>query len=579
LRTFDLLGAKDSFAHAIEVDPNFSLAHSYLAEAWEALGYDELAKQQSHTAFDLSTHLRREDKIVIEARFRALNGEWESAINLYRSLYTLYPENLEYAYRATDAQIRGGHADGALQLIAELRKPPSPVATDPRLDLKAAEAEEALSDFAKEKQFATRAAEGARAKGYRLLEAEALWRSCAAMASLGDLAGAESACRSSVEQAQPVGDLLLVARGFTILGRVAEARGDSTQRLQQHRQALQFASKIGSRRDMVGALINIANATADLGDLVKAQRAYQDALAVAREINDRAQIVALLNDMATVTQSRGDYPGALRLYQQALNEALAVSDKDSAARAQNNLGAIYFLQGDFVRAEENLKRAVQTATETGHKNDEAQFLYILGETKLAMGDLVAAESHCQDGLKLANEVGDKSTIASGQMCIADLRLQSGKALEVEALVGPAADEFRKQGMRDEEAMARNLLSSALLDLGRTEEAQKELETIKAAPPQDAAVQLSVAVNEARFQALAGRASLAAAFGSLNQKSQKLGLLGLQFEVRLAQGEAALNAGERNRGVNTLSALEKDADRRGFRQIARRAKNLKERYLS
>lgn len=574
LRTFDLLGSKDSFTKAIALDPNFSLAHTYLAEAWEGLGYDDMAKQESKLAFDLSSQLGREDKTVIEARFRALLGDWDAAVNLYRSLYTLYPENPEYAYRTTDAQIRGGKPNDALKTIADLRKQPESITMDARLDLKEAEAAESLSDFAKEKEAASRAADDARNRGYRLLEAEALWRECAAMASLGGAQGAQAACRASIALAQPVGDLLLVARGFTILGRIAEAQGDPAQGLQQHRRALEFARKIGSRRDITGALINIANAMASQGDLPGAQKSYQEALGVARDINDRIQIVTLLNNMATLSQTQGDYPAALRLYRQSLDEARAVSDKDSMARAQNNIGLIYLMQGNFATAAENIERAVQLASDTGHKNDQAQFLYTLGESKLLQGDLAAAESNFQTGLKLASQAGDKATIASGQMAMADLKLQSGAMAEVERLARPAADEFHAEGMKDEESAARNLLAAAFIALARPDEASKELELIRGLASQDPAVKLAVAITAARLQAAkTSGASGKEIFEDLAAEGKKLGLPELEFEARMAQGETTLLWGDRQTGLTVLSSLQKDAERRGFRQFGSRAREL------
>src|SRR5437660_3568581 len=262
LRNFDLLGARDSLTKATVADPNFSLARAYLAQAWGALGYDGKAMEEAKTAFELSSHLGREDKTLVEARFREMSSEWDKAVDLYRSLWTLYPENPEYAIRSADVQIRAGKANDALKTIALLRKQPDSISKDPRLDLKEAEAAESLADLSKEKQAALRGADVARAKGSRLLEAEALWRACGAMAFLGEAPGAQVACRQSIELAKPVGDLLLVARAFTILGLVAGTQGDPKQSLEQHRQALEFARKIGSRRDITGALTNIGNVLA-----------------------------------------------------------------------------------------------------------------------------------------------------------------------------------------------------------------------------------------------------------------------------------------------------------------------------
>jgi serine/threonine protein kinase/tetratricopeptide (TPR) repeat protein len=574
LRNFDLLGARDSLTKATAADPNFSLAHAYLAEAWAGLGYDEKAKEEAKTGFELSSHLGREDKTLVEARFREISPEWDKAVDLYRSLWTLYPENPEYAIRAADVQIRAGKANDALKTIALLRKQPDSISKDARLDLKEAEAAESLSDFSKEKQAALRGADGARTKGSRLLEAEALWRACGAMAFLGEAPGAQVACRQSIELAKPVGDLLLVARAFTILGLVAGTQGDPKQSLEQHRQALEFARQIGSRRDITGARTNIGNVLANQGDLAGAQKSYEDALGVAQEIDDRGQIITLLNNLATVSQTLGKFPVALRLYQQSLDQARTILDKGSVARAQHNIGFIYSLQGDLSSALQNFEQAVAGAEETGNKSDQAQILYALGDAKLDQGDLTAADEDHQTGLRLATQIGDKSTVALGRLSLGRLRLQEGRPAEAEVLARQAADEFKAEGFKDLESAARNLVATALLDLAREKDATQEMDLIRQLSPQDTAVRLAVAITSGRLQMRSGK--LAAGkreLDSVVSDARKLGIAGLQFEARLAQGEIALFGGDKRTALSLLSTLQKDAGRKGFRQIEIRAKGV------
>jgi serine/threonine protein kinase/tetratricopeptide (TPR) repeat protein len=574
LRNFDLLGARDSLTKATLADPNFSLAHAYLAEAWGSLGYDEKAKQEAKTGFELSSHLGREDKTLVEARFREISSEWDKAVDLYRSLWTLYPENPEYAIRSADVQIRAGKANDALKMIELLRKQPDSIAQDPRLDLKEAEAAESISDFSKEKQAALRGADAARAKGSRLLEAEALWRACGAMAFLGEAPGAHAACRQSIGLAKPVGDLLLVARAFTVLGLVAATQGDPKQSLEQHRQALEFARKIGSRRDITGALTNIGNVLANQGDLAAAQKSYEDALGVAQEIDDRGQIITLLNNLATVSQTLGKFPVALRLYQQSLDQARTLRDKGSVARAQHNIGFIYSLQGDLSSALRNFQEAVQGAEDTGNKSDQAQILYALGDAKLDQGDLTAADEDHQSGLRLATQIGDKSTVALGRLSLGRLRLQEGRAAEAEVLARQAADEFKGEGFKDLESAARNLVATALLDLDREKDATQEMDLIRQLSPQDTAVRLAVAITSGRLQMHSGK--LAAGKKELDSvvaDARKLGIPGLQYEARLAQGEIALFGGDKRTALFLLSTLQKDAGKKGFRQIEVRAKGI------
>jgi tetratricopeptide (TPR) repeat protein/TolB-like protein len=574
LRTFDLVGAKDGLLQATAADPNFSLAHAYLAAAWSQLGYDDKAREEAKLGFELSSHLGREDKTLVEARFREISSDWDRAADLYRSLWTLFPENPEYAIRAAEVQIRAGKAADALKTIELLRKRPEPISQDPRLDLKESEAAESISDFSREKQAALRAAEGARAKASRLLEAEALWRACAAMAMQGDAGGAAAACQQSIAISKPTGDLLLVARGYTILGLVAGTQGDPQQSLEQHRQALEFARKIGSRRDITGALTNIGNVLANQGNLAEAQRSYQSALRVAQEINDRGQMITLLNNLATLSQTEGKFPVALRLYQQSLDQARSVSDKGGAARAQNNIAFIYLLRGDFLRALENNQEAVKAAEDTGNKSDQAQFLYGLGDIQLDQGKLSPAEENYQTGLRLSTEVGDKSAVALGRLSLARLRLETERAAEAEVLARQAAEEFAAEGLRDLESLARNLLAAALLALDRQKDANDEIDRIGRILVQDPTVKLAVAITSARCRARTGKAAEGSTeLARAAAEARKLGVPRLQFEARLAQGEIGLLGGEKRSALTVLSSLEKEAATKGYKQVEARAREV------
>lgn len=574
LRNFDSLGARDVLQEAIKADANFALAHAALAEAWEKLGYDDRAKEAARQAFVLSSHLSRDDRLTVEARFREISSEWDRAVGIYQSLWTFYPENPEYALRAAEVLIRAGRGNDALKTIDMLRKQPGPISKDPRLDLKEAEAEESLSDFPKEKDSAQRAANGAAARGSRLLQAEALWRSCAAKAFLGDAAGANADCEKSIELAKPVGDLLLAARSYTILGNVAGAQGDPTRGLEQHRQALEYARRIGSRRDVTGALNNIGDSQASLGDQSGAQKSYEEALGVAREINDQGQIIMLLNNLANVSQTLGKFPAALRLYQQSLDAARAVQDKGGVARAQNNIGSIYSLQGNFPLALQNIEQAVKAASETGNKSDQAQFMFGLGTTKLAQGDLAAAEEQYQAGLRLATQIGEKSTIALGQISLSDLRLQTGKAKEAETLARQAADEFHAEGLRDHEAEARSLLAAALVDANRPADATKEMDLLTQLAPQDPTVKLAVSITSGRLELRHGNAAIARKrLDAAAAEARRIGIPSLQFEARMAMGEVTLFQGNKRAALAALELLQKDADQKGFKRFGERAKEF------
>ena len=162
LRVFDALAARPLLESAIAIDPDYSLAHSALATAWSSLGYDENARAETRRAFELSTNLSREDRLVVEARYRETNNEAERAIDIYRTLWNYFSDNLDYGLQLAGAQTAAAKGREALTTVEALRKLGAPASLDPRIDLAEALAAAALSDFQGSQVAAARAAEKAR---------------------------------------------------------------------------------------------------------------------------------------------------------------------------------------------------------------------------------------------------------------------------------------------------------------------------------------------------------------------------------------------------------------------------------
>ncbi len=140
---------------------------------------------EAKQAFDLATGLSPGKRVEIEAQYRELTHEWDRAITIDKSLWTVFPDNLEYGLRLANDQIEAGKGKDAFTTIATLRKIPGP-AEDPRIDLTGAAAAEALGDFKREFALAAQAAAEAETAGARLLRANALLRQCWALDLTGE---------------------------------------------------------------------------------------------------------------------------------------------------------------------------------------------------------------------------------------------------------------------------------------------------------------------------------------------------------------------------------------------------------
>ena len=238
LRLLDAVGARPFLESAASKDPSSPFIHSALSSAWSALGYQARAQDEAKRALDTARNLRREDFLPIEGRYREVAGEWDRAIDIYKSLWMVFPDDLEFGLRLANAQTRAGKGKDALVTIAEMRKRPEISAVDPRIDLAEAATAEDLGDFRLEESAATRAQEKADSIGARLLASAALLRKCWALDNLGDRRGAFDAARHARETFAAAGDLEGEARSLKNMGDVVDDEGNHTEGLRYYEAAL-----------------------------------------------------------------------------------------------------------------------------------------------------------------------------------------------------------------------------------------------------------------------------------------------------------------------------------------------------
>jgi hypothetical protein len=134
---------------------------------------------------------------------------------------------------------------------------------------------------------------------------------------------------------------------------------------------------------------------------------------------------------------------------------------------------------------------------------------------------------------------------------------------------------------DLEAAASTVLARALLQQGKSAEAQEAAEAAMSfsATSQEPMIRLYNAINAARIRkASSGRSAFQKRSMGLiihdlevvTAHAKKSGSLGLEFEAKLALGEAELGSARSTRGLAQLASVEREARVRGFGLIARKA---------
>ncbi len=585
LRHFDARGARDLLEQAVAVDSNYALAHAALSDAWSALGYAEVARNEVLKAWQLSAQLPPPDRLSIEARYREANSEWDQATRIYQRLAAQFPDSADYGLRLAGAQINSGKANEALVTLERLHKLPAPMAGAAAIEFVQSQVAEKLGDFERAQANAAEAAAVAHAGGAQILEADARALECRQLVQLSRLDQAEAACESAREIYARTGDRLGLAASMAYLAAAYCNQGNVNEARQLYTQALDIDREIGNARsDAQWALNGLAVLLMQQGDLAGARRLYEESLGMARLAGSRPDEAAALGNIASMWLREGNLPRARELFEQALQTSQSIAAKAAEASALNNLGQTLYLLGDLPESAKMLGRAVEADRETGAKLESADALSWLGRVYLAQADWDDARRRLDESVQVANRI---SPIFGAQyrLARAELSLAMGLPAEAEGPVRGDLEVLRRAKALDRELEARVLLARALLDQGKVAEARQEvaLADVLARTSQQRAERLAFSIVAARAEAASGKpADLERAVRELQATvidAERQGFLGYQLEARLALGEIESQDGRRVVARGSLEKLEQDARASGFQTIARNAARALEKLKS
>jgi DNA-binding winged helix-turn-helix (wHTH) protein/tetratricopeptide (TPR) repeat protein len=574
LRVFDALEARDLLQQAIAADPKFSLAHSALAEAWSRLGYDKKAQQEARQAYELSVNLSGEEKLLAEGRYRDVNHENEKAIEVYRTLFTLFPDNVDYGLKLAAAQVRRSEWRDALATVESLRKLAPPASEDPRIDLQEAPAWAELGELKREQPLLARAVERARAQGSRLILAEALNKQCRMFSYLGQVQNAVAACRESRDTCASAGD----HQGEAVALRTwadAITETDAPQSIRLYQQALTIFRRNGSEAGVAAVLNNLGLVYEAQGDLATAEKMHRDALAIFRLLDDKTRQLAAIGNIADERMEQGDLRGATLLYE----EQLQLGDTKNPYPVYN-IALLHELQGDLASAKQGFELSLATWQKAGDQDSSAYAMWSLGSLLVQEADFSGARKMYEQALAIRTKAGDKLTIAETQLELADLSLEEAHSpVEQEAAIRQALEVFQKQKARDDETLTWCILARALLVEGKAAAVTEAMQHARslADKSQNPEIRWRTAITAARIETAekggvhnsAGNA-IRKELAAIIAKSREMGYQGIELDARLALAEIEMKAGQATAGRDHLTAIEADAKAEGYNLIARKA---------
>jgi len=531
LRVFDALGARDVFQQAIAAEPSYALSHSALAAAWAMLGNHGMAKSESKRAFDLSSNLPRADRLLVEARYHEMSGDWDKAIEIYRALFEFFPDDVDYGLALARTQSSGGRGKEALETVSTLRQ--LPFGEDPRIDLEDARGAESLGNFKRDLASATRAADKARGMGASTLLAHAREDQAWAFANLGRSDKAAIAVNEAQQLFAAAGDQKGVAEARSLSGVVLDNQGDAMGAKARYEESLALYRQIGDKLGVANELDNLGDELLALGDLEGARREYDKSMATYREIGHENGVCLTKGALGPVLLALGDSSGSISTSQQSVAICQQLGDRNKAAIALASLGKTLRIEGRATEARKDESEAVSTF----------------------------------------EDIGDKQQAARSRGAIAELLLDEGKTVEAAEIARQAVDEFKSENAARDEAVADTILSQALLKQGNTVDARRAIDEARTdlSRSHDCEAELMVAIAAARVQAASSgpvNAKRAATdLREIARQASSIRWVPYELEARLALAEIEVDSDDRVNGRTLLEALHKEAIDRGLGLIA------------
>jgi DNA-binding winged helix-turn-helix (wHTH) protein/tetratricopeptide (TPR) repeat protein len=531
LWAFDYFGARDLLNKAIVADPDFPLTHAALSEVWWHTGYDAKARVEARRALELSNHLSQEQRLLVEGQYQRTVEEWPKAVETYRSLFRLFPDNLDYGILFASAQMHLS-AEDSLQTLAALRRLPAPLGDDARIDMTEASAW-INRDFTKAAAAAKLAIEKATAQGSPVIVSRTYGILCQQEPSIGASTEAIDICRNALEASIAAKDPNGEAMMRTDLASLYYLRGDITQSAEMLQQAVKKFKQVGNRDGVATALSNFADARLSQGELMEARKLLEESIPEYQAVDDKEGVVLNLDSLGDIWRQNGELDKAEITYQQAETIARKIEDKNAIA---------YVLSG-------------------------------MGDLALDRGDLTLARKRYEEALALRSQAGEKQSAAESRVSLAKLAIEEGHAADAETVIRKCKEQFHQDQQADDELAASIVLIEGLLSESKLSEALFEAGQAKSLADKSAntLLHLQFEMMFARAEGLAGHFPLASADLERTLKNaHSHQLLGLELETRLAVAELKSRSGQSVAASAESLSLENSARKNGFGLIASKA---------
>jgi DNA-binding winged helix-turn-helix (wHTH) protein/tetratricopeptide (TPR) repeat protein len=580
LRQFDASSAKELLQQAVEADPNFPLAHAMLSRAWGQLGYEQNRKKEARKALDLSSRLPRMYRLQIAGDYYETMADHEKASSAYRALFSLFPDSVDYGLQLINAERLSQHSGEARETVAQLRRLPPQISSDPRIDLAEASIEH---NVPKQLALLRSAMNKANAQGEKLLYARARQRECVALVYGENPQSGRPSCEEAYRIYLAAGNRLEAADSLRAIGDSEGSAGHLNDAIATYQQALGILQNLGEHEKTGTILNNMAINYENRGEVERAEQLYRQAKWHFDQAGDAVNSATARVNIADILFTKGNLAGAKALYLLNLTEPVA-EDPSSLGYPNYRLASLLLLEGSLPDALRHAEQAIADLrpNQSGY-GYLSEAMTVRGDVLMAAGDLDGAKREYNEALEIRKKLGAGSLVAETQASLAALATEENHPADAENLAQQAIAQLEREHAMTAASNASQVLGAALMKQGKLDQARDALrraEELLANQP-DPLLRLSGVIEQARLNLAvarrghilpAAKRSLAMRLRAAIREAHRIGYWQTEGEARLALAETEAGA-ERPGTRADLEALEQQAHARGYELMARKAQSL------
>jgi tetratricopeptide (TPR) repeat protein len=573
LHSFDTAGARDLLERAVSEDPNYALAHAALSEAWRSLGYNSKSKDEAKKAMDLSTNLSRENRLAIEAQYRNSIGDKVREAEIYKSLFTFYPESLDYGLSLAKSQYYNGQWQEANTTLDALQQLKSPDGDNPRIDHVRSAVALASGDSKKALALAERVELRASQKGARRLAAESLSIQCYLLSSLGDLAKALAACDKARMIYSEIADLGGEAKGWGQLATLASRRGDTVAGRNANDRQIALLRKMEADAGLGYAMTVAGELSANAGQYSRARKEYGEALALYQKVGEQQGISSSYGNLGWVYSLEGN------LTEAAKNEELAIAIKRQIKSKIEldlwlaNMADVLVSKGDVPGAQKYLDEGFEVNAQTQNKSYSMYLHACRARLLFVQGNFEESRREADLAFKVSQELNQETATEQKRLMLARLDIEENHAQAAAETLRKSLAYFASKKEQSSQVEARALLMEALLAMPFAETKHELAALAKVVPEtQDTAAMLTANLQLARARAAFGdKKSAHELLTDAISKSQRMGSELILLEAKLTLAEIDLQPGRSPATLAEIEQIAQQADALGLKLIAGKAR--------